>query len=423
MQAPFRADTNRLAPDVVLHNQTAPIENLKLVRFNQEEYYQITQSGKPIYFHTHSGKELANGDERYAEYLARYFLGDQKSSVNSITRVSDFNTHYKIINRFLPVYRVSFNRPDNMDVYVHTPTSRLGTMNNSMRKAYMWFFSFFHNWDFLGTGFSRLKTTVVFLFSSLVFITGLLGLWIYAINKKKYKARKTKNGKLAHRNRHRKFAVSTAIILLMFSFSGAYHALQKFEPYRLHEQGPTPYFQASQLSSLPEVLNQLKQPINKLSLVMLENQAYYRIQTTEKNGRISYIHTKSLEELSQGDSIYAIQRALALSGLERERVNATRLITTFENEYGFINKRLPVVKVDFDTPDKLSYFIEPLTGIPGAIVRDKNRVEALSFIFLHKYHFLDFMGKGLRDTIVALAALSVVIIAITGLLVFIKMKR
>mgnify|MGYP006205435849 CR=1 FL=1 len=42
--------------------------------------------------------------------------------------------------------------------------------------------------------------------------------------------------------------------------------------------------------------------------------------------------------------------------LENVKLLDSQLITNFENrEYGFVNKRLPVVKLVFDTPEKTTY--------------------------------------------------------------------
>ena len=58
------------------------------------------------------------------------------------------------------------------------------------------------------------------------------------------------------------------------------------------------------------------------------------------------------------------------STLENVTLLETKVITDFENrEYGFVNKRLPVVKLAYDTPEKTTYFIETSTSRLAASYR------------------------------------------------------
>lgn len=422
MHQGFTIDSTYIKLQLINHPEgQSVINNFRLVHIGGQPYYQTEKDNSYNYYDAKTGAHLPNGDKVYAKQLARYFLGDKTSEIKSVERIDEFTSEYKIINRLLPAYKVSFKRDDGMDVYVHTPSSRLGTLNNSFRKVYMWFFSMFHNWNFLGKGHSTLKTTVVFVFSVLVFIAGILGLVIYVVNRKKFKARKAKSDKLKPRNRHRKLSVAASLFLLLFAFSGAYHAFQKYEPYVLHTLKLQQNIPLSELSTFNTL--DVSKPIHSLSLSQIDNDTYYRVRYSGKQGKTDYINIKTLEPLDNGNTKYAINRAIEVSGGKKDKITQTEVITKFGDEYGFINKRLPVVKVDFDTPDHLSAYIETSSGIPGAIIRDKNRYEGLSFAFLHKYHMFDFLGKGIRDSIMALATFLVVLIALTGLVVFIKMKK
>lgn len=422
MHQGFKVDSTYIKPQLINHPEgQSTVNNFRLVNIDGQPYYQTEKDNFYNYYNAKTGAHLPNGDNIYAKQLARYFLGDKTSGIERVERIDEFTSEYKVINRLLPAYKVSFKRDDGMDVYVHTPSSRLGTLNNSFRKGYMWFFSMFHNWNFLGQGHSVLKTTVVFVFSVLVFVAGSLGLGIYVVNRKKFKARKAKSDKLKPRNRHRKLSVAASLFLLLFAFSGAYHAFQKYEPYVLHTLKPKQNIRLSELSSFNNL--KVSKPIHSLSLVQIDNDTYYRVRYSGKKGRTDYIHTKTLTPLENGNIQYAINRAVEVSGGKKDKITQTEIITKFGDEYGFINKRLPVVKVDFDTYDNLSTYIETSSGIPGAIIRDKNRYEGLSFAFMHKYHMFDFLGKGIRDSIMALATFLVVLIALTGLVVFMRMKK
>lgn len=118
-------------------------------------------------------------------------------------------------------------------------------------------------------------------------------------------------------------------------------------------------------------------------------------------------------------------RALAgrYSGLPASAIVGLSPVQQFGGEYGFINKRLPVVKVDYATPDHLSVYVEPATGVIAAVVRDRDRIEGYSFANLHKWHFLDFAGKDARDLASGAAALGVVLTTGLGLGLYVRRRR
>ncbi|UXX79657.1 PepSY domain-containing protein [Reichenbachiella carrageenanivorans] len=417
-QAPFETDATAVDLQDLPIDKTE-IKDLRLVRVDGQPYYQIqTATGQWQYYSWADGSELVDGDQLYAKQLARYFLGDQTAGIVEIERVDEYTAEYKIINRLLPVYRVAFDRADGMEVYVHTGSSRLGTLNDRLRKGFLWVFSMFHNWDFLGEN-SYAKKVAVLVFSSLVFVTGVLGLVIFFSTKN---ATTNTSERMKPRRRHRKLAVAVSIVLLMFSFSGAYHSLQKFEPYDLNGQGPAwATIGVGQLEANPmSAIRQAGTAVRQMSLKVLNGKWYYRIVLAQANTSVVYLSVDRLMPLVNGDLAYATQRAFEIAGQDFPLLAEPELITRFYNEYGFINKRLPVVKVAFDTPDHLTCFVEPSSGIPGAIVRDKNRAEILSFIFLHKYNMFNFLGKGVRDGIMSMASLAVVMIAMSGLWILLK---
>ncbi|MFN3587384.1 MAG: hypothetical protein ACK4UT_07760, partial [Moraxellaceae bacterium] len=121
------------------------------------------------------------------------------------------------------------------------------------------------------------------------------------------------------------------------------------------------------------------------------------------------------EWLAEGPEQHARLLATAHTGLPPEQIASVEKITRFEGEYGFINKRLPVYRVGYDRPDRLAVFVETVSGVTAAEVRNAQRVEGWSFAYLHKWTFLDALGKNLRDALVGLMALLIVVTVLLGL--------
>ena len=95
-------------------------------------------------------------------------------------------------------------------------------------------------------------------------------------------------------------------------------------------------------------------------------------------------------------------------------------VKQFDNEYGFINKRLPVQRVSY--PDGANWYIETTSSKLATKVTGIDRAEGLSFIFLHKYFGMTWAGKNIRDIVSMLAALGVLVVSLFGFTSFIKNK-
>jgi hypothetical protein len=111
------------------------------------------------------------------------------------------------------------------------------------------------------------------------------------------------------------------------------------------------------------------------------------------------------------------------TSLEDTTLLETKVLTEFESrEYGFVNKRLPVVKLAFDTPEKTTYFIETATSRLASVTEKSDIIEGYSFAIFHKFLFMDWAGKNIRDLTMVLAALIVLVVSVLGLILFLKKK-
>jgi hypothetical protein len=99
------------------------------------------------------------------------------------------------------------------------------------------------------------------------------------------------------------------------------------------------------------------------------------------------------------------------------------LVTRFAGEYGFVNKRLPVVKLAFDMPDHTALYVEPASGRLAALVTDGDRREGLSFAVLHKFFLMDWAGKNVRDAVAILSALGVLVVTLYGFVLLVRTRR
>jgi hypothetical protein len=117
----------------------------------------------------------------------------------------------------------------------------------------------------------------------------------------------------------------------------------------------------------------------------------------------------------------AIAQTLALHYAQPStaHIASSAEITSFNGEYGFFNKRLPVWRVALDDAAQTRVFVEPASGALALRADASDAREGWSFITLHKWHFIPW-GANVRDALLALFALGNLLVAGMGLVLFIR---
>jgi hypothetical protein len=447
-------------------NKITEFKNFRIVAFDNSTFYQVkTVKGELEYFNTTNAKKLENGDQKYAHWLSRYFLDDQKSAIVKTDLVTEFTSQYKYINRYLPVYKTTFNRPDGMEVYVETASGKLATYNPKSRQAFIWFFDTFHNWSFIDwISNNSVRVVFMFLFLSIIFFSAVSGIVIYGLFWKQFRKTDSLNPKKGLRRYHRQIGIWVSLFTLTFTFSGAYHATTKWEPYTLDKMVYEPIFETKDIQTPSNAITLDWNRFENLSIITLNDSIYYRAQLMEPKGKydapktdskskwdkkenpkseIVYINTVTNKTTPNLDIEYAKFLADYFSDngskasccemdsdseakqtLENIPLLETKVITEFESrEYGFANKRLPVIKLAYNTPEKTTYFIETSTSRLVAVIENSDVAEGYSFAIFHKFLFMDWAGKNVRDLTTVLVALTILITSILGLILFLKKKQ
>ncbi len=451
-------------------NKIDSINNVHIVQMGGQQFYQVIKDNKGAdirYFSTKTGSLLKNGDELYARFLAKYFLegGDKKDAaytepmamsdhdccmmatanimnshgakITNVSKLDHFDGEYKYINRLLPVYKVSFDRADGIRIYVETASGRFGFAVDNKRSTFDTFFGICHTWEWMNS-LGNTKYFIMVPLTLIGFLTTLFGLYIFFTTKTKQSG----NPMVKARRRHRYVSLTASLFTLMFTFSGGFHALDKVLPKdkiadRLSIQVPVAKVDPDfiKLDSLAA-----QRSIQNISVCMMKEKIYWQLYLKEDQQAASkkkdlmknmsaampdmiYANADNYSVLSKGDEQYARFLAGAFSNRDINSITAAEPVIKFTDEYGFINKRLPVWRINFPGNGNERYYIETSTGILSSRVRDKDLTEGDSFAFFHKHHFMDWGGKTVRDISTMFWAAMQIAMIVIGLILYVKMKR
>ena len=403
-------------------NKISSILNFRIIELDKTYYYQVKLKERvhPVYISATDGTLNLKGDYNYAIQIAKQMLGDT-SSVKNVSVLYDFDEEYVYVNRFLPVYKVHFNRADGIRLYIDTDGAKMALAMDNSRRAFNKFFVNFHSFGFLNC-FGNFRLVVLVGLSMLSFITAVFGIYIWFVVSRK---NKKQHDKTKHKKWHAKIAIYTAITTLGFTFSGALHAYEKFKPDNRNNYCHQPEIQTDVLDL--NIAQLFKHSLNdgeitNVSIVSIDEKLFWQIYHKGKKGELkkNYRYISDFSKLYNGDSLYASFIANKFSGNKSQEIIESKEILKFQGEYGFVNKRLPVVKVQYNKNDNERYYIDTSTGKLSLKVQDKDLLEGYSFSMLHKYHFLDFFGKLTRDIATVIAASANLLVTLIGILLFVK---
>jgi len=436
--------------DILAKNNIRSFRNFRIVMVKDVPYYQLKNEVYNLdYYSAIDGTRLPDGDRHYAESLARYFLADSVSKIAWMEKITEFTPQYRYVNRLLPVWKVSFERGENMDVYIDTEQTRLGTFNNNQRKAFLWIFGNFHNWEWLANITNNwLRITIMIVLLIVIISSAISGVVVYGFFWKRFSKPAVENRTSYLRRHHRKIGIAVSFVTLTFAVSGAYHVSMKYTPDDRQEYMHQPVLLSNEVTTSSLALPVNWERVSNIALAKIGKEVFYQVfytRTDDEPSAIIYLNASTGKQLPDGNIVYARQLAkkFFLASLTSnppaccevmesyQEANAPAMpafqqaafLTAFNREYGFVNKRLPVVKLDYNTPQHLSYYIEPATGRLAARIEDSDRNEGYTFAVFHKYLFMDWAGKNVRDGVMLFAALGVLTVSVLGLILFVRTAR
>ncbi|OUS14082.1 hypothetical protein A9Q89_01030 [Gammaproteobacteria bacterium 53_120_T64] len=424
-------------------NGIADFQQAQLLNIDDGSYYRVEHGPSTTYINARSGQRAGIDDSAYAAKLARHYLGDASSKITSVERISAFNEDYLYINRFLPVYKVSFERSDNMRVYVEVSTGRLASLIDDRKAFFGWVFRQLHSWVFITNPWLRTIAMSAMLLAGMgLSLLGLLMAWRgRSSNSAGHVASEQRPAASRSSLWHRRLGIAFGVVMLAFCFSGLYHLLSKPLIAPLERPAPSSTFTAEQVGLNWQAVAQASggEYFRRGHWLAVDDVAHLRLtlaapQVAAEHNNHAMEHHSNKPMAEGGGPVYINAQTSALCA-NCERRHALNLaahyegvassgeqvdkITRFSSDYGFINKRMPVHAVRYGGDgargvEAHSVFVETATGALAARTSPANKWEGWSFSYLHKWHFLDPISKTLRDILLIITTLALTALCVLG---------
>jgi len=401
---------------------------LKLVQFDGVAYLQLRAAGSDSrrYISLADRTELADGDRIYAEFLARRYLGDDASPIVDAAIQRDFDGDYADVNRLLPVWRLAFDRPDGMMLYVDTGSGRLATLVDRTKSFASTEFSLLHRGDWLNPLSPWLRVAVLTAMLLACLGVVIIGLWLYLLRWPRLQHR------LDLHKAHRIGGLVISLAALAFAVSGLYHLWHKQAAGDAAFRSHLPEAQLA-FAGIADPWHMSPMATAKsVSLVALNGNSYWRFEPAGKpekpmgehdqHGKAGkpearaagpiYLGASDGIELADGERLYALS-LLQLADPARAEPKTLERVGKFTPEYGFLFKRLPVQRAGF--ADGTAIYVDTMDRQIAAVIVPADRVEGWFFSNIHKLNFLDaHIGKDMRDLVAALLAFALIVVSLLG---------
>ena len=423
-------------PQVLQQHRIQQISAMQAIELQPNRVaYRVVKPNKAVaeYFDSQSGQFIADAEQQDAKRLAIWYTGLAKERIFSAKLITEFSDDYPSVNRLLPVWRVNFD--NGLRAYIDPSQSRLATLSNDQKMWMARIFRLGHTWTWGNqpwTGQTLLMQIALIGIVVLVFMG--IGLFFKIHNRQNHRLRQKPTRFL-----HRYLGISLSVFILLWVFSGFYHLWQK----KADIENLQPIFNTQDLS-LDAWKLATQHPIQRLTLVPVsftqdQSHAGWMIQpigTSSMQGSMTsakehdhHTHGKiaapamELIDAASAEKLDILQQSKQLAAhylnLPQHQLTQASWVTSFGGEYGFINKRLPVVKVESNLSNQLRLYIEPNSGVIAAQVTQQDALEGFSFAYLHKWTWLP-IDRTLRDIVVASIAGLIALLVILGFCVSLR---
>jgi len=223
---------------------------------------------------------------------------------------------------------------------------------------------------------------------------------------------------------HRFIAWVGGIALMCFAISAILHPVMSWTgPQAVQHTPPEARFTAQNLEQTQAILRQHQfKKIRTIKLVPGPDQGLLMQVTNDRSQVRQYFNVRTGAELLDYEPTYARWLAGYYTGLKTNNIVNLQHQTQFDAAYPWVNRLLPVYRVEFADAAKTIAFVDTELGaLAGLTNTYKSRLQIL-FQWMHTWSWLGADGV-LRFLVVLVFVLSIVTMLGTGLNLILRVKR
>lgn len=390
--------------------QRANPEHLRLTTVGGKTRF-IARYGKADYLAVDGQTEqkIDHTSENDALIAAQNFLnstGDYQGTVDE-----DPWTHSRALDGFRPLHKVQMHDEQNTLLYVASTTGEVVRDATGTERVWNWVGSWIHwLYPFRGGSLSNEASANIIIYSSLIgcflVLTGIvIGVWRW-----RFKGQYKHGGKTPYKSGMMRWHHITGLVFGLITFTWILSGLFSMNPWKIFDSGAKlnmASYQAGHIenSLFPLGIQQAIQTLQnagfypvELQWQVLDGKGYYIAFNNQGNSQILAAETGALplQQFPHAQLEQAAQRAMGEAKLTK-----TSILNDYDAYYyqrashsmsGHIEKRLPILRLEFDDPHTTWLHIDPYTGELSKLDSYK-RTSRWLFNFLHSWDWLPLLNS------------------------------
>lgn len=214
---------------------------------------------------------------------------------------------------------------------------------------------------------------------------------------------------------HRRVGILACGALLLWSLSGAMHPLMsRYQPQPAARSAPLVAPLASDSPALKEILaREGLRVLTEARLVQLPYGPAWRVETGKPQATARYFLAANGEEVPDGEHRHAEFLARHFLGDEDSAIAAIERIERFGGNYPYVNRLLPVHRVDFAREDGMQVFVDTRQALLATLVDTRKARMNWVFVTFHNWRFAEVDDEA-RATVAALFLFTVLATPLLG---------
>lgn len=212
---------------------------------------------------------------------------------------------------------------------------------------------------------------------------------------------------------HRLLGAAACAAVLLWSLSGAMHPLMsRYQPRPANFTAPLLTPLPAGAPALSAILASARIPrVTHARLVQLDGRPHWQVEVPG-TPRLRYFNASDGGPLPDGEARHARFLARHFLGDESAGIAAVTRVADFGGEYAWVNRLLPVYRVDFARPDGMRVYVEPRSAQLATLIDDRKALFNNVFVLFHTWRI-----PGLPEPLrLALAALCLFAVTATPVL-------
>lgn len=225
-------------------------------------------------------------------------------------------------------------------------------------------------------------------------------------------------------SKHRLLALVGGISLLIWGLSGLTHiAMALFGPQQAQFMPPVAQVALSDARPISETLaaTGITEAVAVKTVPAADGNSLWQV-TEEPMVPRRYFSPSDGSEIADGDQAQAVFIARHFLATDRDIVSAN-LQTEFDADYPWVNRLLPVWKVQFAGDDRLTAYVHTETSSLAAVNNSTKEGLQTAFRIMHTWEWVPEEMDWLRVIVMALMVGSLFALAATGVIMLVTVRR